>query len=172
MNGYLRRCALGIFLAGLGVCAQARAQEFRAGYVNIERILKEATPAAAAQTRLAQEFSKREKDIADQGAALKSLADKFQIDAPILSSEQRASRQKKVVDLERELQRATRSFQEDLAARKNEELQRVLERANTVVKQIAETENYDVVLQDAVYASSKLDITDKVIKALNAENSK
>jgi outer membrane protein len=85
-----------------------------------------------------------------------------------LSESQRAQRQKQLLDQDRDFQRKRREFQEDLNARKNEELQQVLERANRVVKQVAEAEKYDVVLQEAVYINPRHDITDKVIKALNA----
>jgi outer membrane protein len=82
---------------------------------------------------------------------------------------QRNSRQKSLLEQDRDFQRKRREFQEDLNARKNEELQTVLERANRVVKQVAEAEKYDLVLQEAVYINPKHDITDKVIKALNAQ---
>ena len=110
----------------------------------------------------------REKELVDLGASIKSLADKLERDAPTLSESQRNTRQRQLVDQDREFQRKRREFQEDLNARKNEELQLVLERANKVVKQVAETEKYDLILQDAVYINPKHDITDKVIKALNA----
>ena len=95
------------------------------------------------------------------------MADKFEREAPTLPEGQRASRQKQLVDQDREFQRKRREFQEDLNSRKNEELQQVLERANKVVKLVAEAEKYDLVLQEAVYVNPKHDITDKVIKALN-----
>jgi outer membrane protein len=85
-----------------------------------------------------------------------------------LSDSQRTTRQRQLTDQDREFQRKRREFQEDLNARKNEELQQVLEKANKVVKQIAEAEKYDVILQEAVYISPKHDITDKVIKVINS----
>ena len=103
-----------------------------------------------------------------RATALKAMSDKFEREAPTLSESQRAQRQKQLLDQDRDFQRKRREFQEDLNARKNEELQQVLERANRVVKQVAEAEKYDVVLQEAVYINPKHDITDKVIKALNA----
>ena len=154
-------------LMALGTCAVG-AQEFKIGIVNIDRIFREANSAKAAQAKLEQEFGKREKELGDLGTQLKTLADKFEREAPTLSESQRATRQKQVVDQDRDFQRKRREFQEDLNARKNEELQQVIERANKVVKTVAETEKYDLVLQEAVYASPKHDITDKVIKALNA----
>jgi outer membrane protein len=117
---------------------------------------------------LEQEFAKREKDLVDIGNTLKTASDKLEREAPTLSEAQRNSRQKQLVDQDRDFQRKRREFQEDLNARKNEELQQVLERANKVVKTVAEAEKYDVVLQEAVYINPKLDITEKVIKALNA----
>ena len=164
---YLSRQCL-VFLFGALVLAQAQAQEFRVGFVNTDRIFREANTAKAAQVKLEQEFSRREKELAEQGNALKALSDRFEREAPTLSESQRAQRQKQLLDQDRDFQRKRREFQEDLNARKNEELQQVLERANRVVKQVAEAEKYDVVLQEAVYINPKHDITDKVIKALNA----
>ncbi len=151
------------------ICAPSYAQEtFRVGFVNPDRVLREAQPAKAAQAKLEAEFSKREKDLAGQGDALKSASEKFEREAPTLSEALRVSRQRTLVDQDRDFQRKRREFQEDLNARKNEELQQVYERANRVVKQVAEAEKYDAILQEAIYINPKHDITDKVIKALNA----
>jgi outer membrane protein len=161
-------CITALMLGVAALTAQVQAQEFRIGFVNTDRIFKEATSAKAAQTKLEQEFSKREKELVDLGAALKNFNDKLEREGPTLSDSQRATRQKQLVDQDRDFQRKRREFQEDLNARKNEELQLVLERANRVVKQVAEAEKYDLVIQEAVYISPKHDITEKVIKALNA----
>ena len=168
MNKFLRQCGAGIFMGVMLVSMQAQAQEFRIGFVSTDRIFKEANTAKAAQAKLEQEFSKREKELVDQGATLKSMADKFEREAPTLSESQRSIRQKQLIEQDRDFQRKRREFQEDLNSRKNEELQQVLERANKVVKQVAESEKYDLVLQEAVYVNTKHDITDKVIKVLNS----
>lgn len=172
MNQLFRRCGVGILLGTLLVSAQVQAQEFRIGFVSTDRIFKEAGTAKSAQAKLEQEFSKREKELVEQGATLKSMADKFEREALTLPEGQRASRQKVLVDQDRDFQRKRREFQEDLNARKNEELQQVLERANKVVKQVAEAEKYDLILQEAVYVNPKHDITDKVIKVLNSAGGK
>jgi outer membrane protein len=150
------------------LAAPVQAQEFRLGFVSLDRIIKEAVPAKAAQAKLEQEFSKREKELQELGNTLKGNAEKLDREAPTLSDSQRATRQKQVVEQDREFQRKRREFQEDLNARRNEELQQVFERANKVVKQVADAEKYDLILQEAVYVNPKHDITDKVIKALNA----
>ena len=106
------------------------------------------------------------------GTTLKTATEKFERDAPTLAESQRSTRQRQLVDQDRDFQRKRREFQEDLNARKNEELGQVLERANKVVKQVAEAEKYDVILQEAVYINPKHDITDKVLKALNAAPAK
>ncbi|MFZ9424662.1 MAG: OmpH family outer membrane protein, partial [Limnohabitans sp.] len=107
------------------------------------------------------------KDLSDAGNALKSAVEKFERDASTLSETQRMTRQKQLVEQDRDFQRKRREFQEDLNNRKNEEFQQVLERANRVVRQVAESEKYDLVLQEAVYINPKHDITEKVIKAIN-----
>jgi len=165
---HLSRQVLLLLFGVLALAAGAQAEDFRVGFVNTDRIFRETNTAKAAQAKLEQEFSKREKELNDQGAGLKNLSDKFEREAPTLSESQRTQRQKQLLDQDRDFQRKRREFQEDLNARKNEELQQVLERANRVVKQVAEAEKYDVVLQEAVYINPKHDITDKVIKALNA----
>ncbi|MDP9993517.1 outer membrane protein [Variovorax boronicumulans] len=168
---HLIRAAVGALLipAFAIVAAPAQAQEtFRIGFVNPDRVLREAQPAKAAQAKLEAEFLKREKDLTSQGDALKTASEKFEREAPTISESQRATRQKALIDQDREFQRRRREFQEDLNARKNEELQQVYERANRVVKQVAEAEKYDAILQEAIYINPKHDITDKVIKALNA----
>jgi outer membrane protein len=159
-----------IFAATLlsALSAVAVAQELKFGYVNSERVLREAVPAKAAQAKLEAEFSKREKDLADQAARLKASADKLDKDGPTLSEAERSRRQRELVDTDRELQRKRREFQEDLTQRKNEELQSVVERANRVIKQIFDSEKYDVILQEVVFAGPRVDITEKVIKLLNA----
>ena len=150
--------------------AGAQAEDLKIGYVNSDRVLRDALPAKAAQAKLESEFSKREKDLADIASRLKSASDKLDKDGPTLAEADRARRQRELVDQDRELQRKRREFQEDLNQRKNEELGAVVERTNKVIKQIFETEKYDLILQEAVFWSPKVDITDKVIKALNAQS--
>ncbi len=158
-----------IALLTVAATGLALADEFRIGYVNTERIFREANSAIAAQAKLQQEFSKREKDLVELGNSLKTGSEKFERDAPTMSESQRVTRQRQIGDQDREFQRKRREFQEDLNARKNEEFQLVLERANKVVRQVAEAEKYDLILQEAVYINPKHDITEKVIKAINAQ---
>ena len=166
MTKFSNKIILGVVVALAGFSASA--QEFKVGVVNLDRIFREASSAKAAQTKLEQEFSKREKELTDLGTQLKTQSDKFEREAPTLAESQRTLRQRQLVDQDRTFQTKRREFQEDLSARKNEELQLVIERANKVVKTLAETEKYDLILQESVYVNPKHDITDKVIKALNA----
>ncbi len=166
MKTFLRQTAA-VFLLGYAAIT-AQAQEVRIGFINTDRIFKEANTAKQAQAKLEQEFSKREKDLNDSGNSLKTAVEKFEREAPTLSESQRVSRQKQLGEQDRDFQRKRREFQEDLNARKNEEFQLVLERANRVIKQVAEAEKYDLVLQEAVYINPKHDITDKVLKVINS----
>jgi outer membrane protein len=145
----------------------AQAQESRVGFVSTERIFREAAPAKAAQAKIEQEFSRRDKEIQDMAARLKSMSEKLDKEAAVLSEPDRMRRQRELADLDKDFQRKQREFREDLNQRRNEELAIVLERTNKVIKQIAEAEKYDIVFQEAVYASPRIDITDKVLKALN-----
>jgi outer membrane protein len=161
-------CLVILAMGFASMASVAAAQEFKIGFINTDRIFRDANSAKTAQAKLEQEFQRREKDLNDQGAQIKAAADKLEKEAPTLAEAQRNSRQKLLTDQDREFQRKRREFQEDLNVRKNEELQLVLERANKVVKQVAESEKYDLVVQDVVYINPKHDITDKVLKVLNA----
>jgi outer membrane protein len=154
---------------GLVGGATAYAQDSsKIGFVNTDRIFKEAAPAKAASAKIEQEFSKRSKEIEDMSARLKSMSDKLDKDAAVLSESDRVKRQRELGDLDKDFQRKQREFREDLNQRRNEELSAVLERSNRVIRQIAESEKYDIVFQEGVYVSPRIDITDKVIKALNS----
>ena len=170
MKQFSRISGLALLLVGSVLFATAQAQEFRLGSVNVDRVMREAVQAKSAQAKLEQEFSRRDKELQEQGSSLKGMAEKFEREAPTLSESQRTARQRQLVDLDRDFQRKRREFQEDLNLRKNEELQQVLDRANRVVRQLADNEKYDLILnaQDIVYVNPRHDITDKVIRALNA----
>lgn len=147
--------------------ANAYSQESKVGFVSTERIFREAAPAKAAQTKIEQEFSRRDKELQEMAGRLKSMSEKLDKEAAVLAETDRIKRQRDLADLDKDFQRKQREFREDLNQRRNEELAIVLERTNKVIKQIAETEKYDIVFQEAVYASPRIDITDKVLKALN-----
>ncbi len=159
--GWLAACALTVAFA------PAVAQEAtKIGFVNTERILRDAGPAKAAQQKLEQEFSKRDKELQDMGARLKALGERLERDSAVMSDADRLRRQREFSDLEKDFQRRQREFREDLNQRRNEELAQVIDKANRVIKQIAEQEKYDIILQEAVFASPRIDITDKVLRAL------
>jgi len=157
----------GLVVVASVMAMSAIAQDFRIGFVNTDRIFREASLAKAAQAKLEQEFLRREKEVQNLAAQLKSASEKFEREAPTLAESQRVVRQRQLITQDQEFQRKQREFQEDLNLRKNEELQAVLERANRAIKQIAEAEKYDLVIQEAVYINPKHDITDKVLSSLN-----
>ncbi len=156
---------LGIALVALALPVLAQ-DGLKLGYVNTERILREAAPAKASQQRLEQEFSKRDKELQEMTARLKTLGEKLDREGTVLSESDRQRRQREFSDLEKDLQRKQREFREDLNQRRNEELASVIEKANRAIRQIADQEKFDFVLQDVVFASPRVDLTDKVLKAL------
>lgn len=160
------RGAVAIIASAL-MLANASAQDMKIGFVSTERVFREAVPAKQATAKIEQEFSKRDKDLQEVAARLKGMSDKLDKEGPVLSESERGRRQRELSDLDKDFQRKQREFREDLNQRRNEELATVLERTNRVIKQIAEAEKYDIVFQEAVYISPRIDITDKVLKALN-----
>jgi len=138
------------------------------GFVNTERILRDAAPAVRAQKKIEAEFKKRDEELARIAEQLKRMQDELDKNAMTMSESQRRTREREFGDLNRDFQRKQREFREDLNQRRNEELAQVVEQANRVIRQIAEQEKFDIIFQDAVFASPRIDITEKVIKALDA----
>jgi outer membrane protein len=156
-----------IFAALLVTGGPALAQTI--GFVSLERILRESPPAKQAQQKLEQEFSQRAQDLSRQAEQLKKMQENLEKNAVTMLESERQKREREFGDANREFQRKQRDFNEELAQERKKEFDAVIERANRAVKQVAEAEKLDLVLQNeqVVWASSRIDITDKVIKALN-----
>ena len=168
MNKLVRIAAAGVLLAETtGAVAQQDAP-LKIGYVSLERIIRESAAAKSAQERIQQEFARRDKDLQEMAARLKQSSEKLERDAAVIAEGDRLRRQRELADLDREFQRKQREFREDINQRRNEELATVIERANRVIRQIAEQERYDVIFQDAVHVSPRIDVTEKVLRALNS----
>jgi outer membrane protein len=148
--------------------APAGAVALKIGFVNTERILRDAKPAQSAQRKIEAEFKKRDDELAKIAEQLKRLQDELDKNSVTMSETQRRNKEREFGELNRDFQRKQREFREDLNQRRNEELAQVVEHANRVIRQIAEQEKYDLVVQDVVYFSPRIDITDRVIKALEA----
>jgi outer membrane protein len=161
----VRKSLLCVALAVLAVLP-AFAQEMRIGFVNADRIMRESAPATRALKKLEKEFEKREQDLTQMGKRLQAMQDNLDKNTVTMQDAERRSREREFNDLNREFQRKKREYSDDRNQRQNEELAGVLDRANKAIRQVAEAEKYDLIVQEAVYFSPRIDITDKVIKAL------
>jgi len=151
----------------LGVAASAAAAaDMKIGFVNTERVFREAAPAKRAQQVLEREFSNRNTELAKLEKQGRDLQTDLERENVTLPEAQRREKERQLADISRDFQRKQREIREDLNLRRNEELARVQERATRVINQIAEQEKFDLIIQEAVFASSRIDITEKVIKAL------
>jgi len=147
--------------------AFAQGGEYKIGFVNTERLFREATPAKRAQQKLEKEFAGRDADIQKLSKQVRDLQVLLEKDGVTMAESDRRNKERDLANMSRDLQRLQREFREDLNLRRNEELAAVQERANKVIQQIAEAEKFDLILQDpVVFASTRIDITEKVIKAL------
>ena len=163
----MKATTLSVLVAAvLGMAAPVAFAESKIGFVNSDRVMREEAPAVRAQQRLEKEFEKRDQELQRLGKELQATQEDLERNGVTMAEADRRTKERTFNDLNRDFQRKQREFREDLNQRRNEELASVLDRANRAVKQIAEAEKYDVILQEAVYASPRIDITDKVIKAL------
>ncbi len=165
MNGNLKSF-IGIALFAL-VAGAAHAADYKIGFVNTERLFREAAPAKRAQQKLEKEFAVRDADLQKLAKQVRDLQAALDKEGATMPEADRRNKERDLANLSRDMQRAQREFREDLNLRRNEELASIQERANKVIQQIAEAEKFDLILQDPiVYASQRIDITEKVIKAL------
>jgi outer membrane protein len=154
-------------LALCGLAHPAAAADLKIGFVNTERVLREAAPAKRAQQKLEKEFAARNAELAKMEKQGRDMQQELERDNVTMTEAARREKERQLADVSRNFQRMQREIREDLNLRRNEELASVQERATRVINQIAEQEKFDLILQEAVFASGKIDITDKVIKALS-----
>ena len=141
----------------------------RIAVVNSEKVFNESNLAKAMQTRLQNEFTKRQNELRDSAQKIQTAAEKLDRDGAVMNEAERVRRQRELADQDRELQRKQREFTEDLNQRTFEERAKIAEKANLVLRQIAEQRKLDVIIQEAAFVTPKADITDDVIKALNSQ---
>ena len=158
-----------LMLAAAAVMASSNlvaAADLKVGFVKLERLFKEAAPAVKAQKKIEKEFAARDQELQKLAKQARDMQVSLEKDGVTMSESERRDKEQELARMNRDLQRMQRELREDLNLRKNEELAAVLERANKVIQQIAESEKFDLILQEAVYISPRIDITDRVIKAL------
>jgi len=160
-------------LAALALClalpAGGALAQGKIGVVQIERIVRDSAPAMRAQKKLEAEFAKREAELGKVADQLKRMQDELEKDGVTMSETQRRNKERDFNELSRDFQRKQREYREDVNQRRNEELSQVIEQANRIIRQIAESEKFDIIFQEAAYANPRIDITDKVIKALDGK---
>ncbi|MBI5792910.1 MAG: OmpH family outer membrane protein [Rhodocyclales bacterium] len=140
--------------------------EGKIGFVNSQKILNDAPQAARAKKKIEKDFEKRDQDLQRIAKQLQGMQENLDKNAVTMAESERRTKEREFGDLNRDFQRKQREFREDLSQRQNEEMAAIFERVNKIIKQIAETEKYDIIFQEAVYANPRIDITDRVIKAL------
>lgn len=141
--------------------------EFKLGFVNGQRVVNESPQAKKAKQKIEKEFEKRDQELQKLSKQLQSMQEGMEKNAVTMADSERRNREREFNDLNRDFQRKQRDFREELNLRQNEEMAAIFERANKIIRQIAEAEKYDLIVQEAVYFSPRIDITDKVIKALS-----
>lgn len=156
-----------LLVCGLLGLSTVFAADPKIGWINIERIFREAGPAQKATKKLEKEFDKRQSDIQKLGKDMADRQSDLDKNGMTMSESDRARKERELANMNRDFQRMQREFREDLNTRRNEEFASIQERANKVIREIAESEKYDLILSDAIYASPRIDITDKVLKALS-----
>lgn len=142
-------------------------EPLKVGYVNTQRIFRDAPTAVKAAKKIEAEFSKRDQDLQALAKQVQTLQESLEKNAVTMPDTERRAKEKDLNEQSREFQRRQREFREDLNLRQNEENAAIIEKANKAIKQLAETEKYDLIVQDVVWVSPKLDVTDKIIKALS-----
>jgi outer membrane protein len=166
---YSTLTAVGLAFALLSVSGTVGAAELKVGFIDAERINRESAPAELASKRLEKEFAPRAQDLQRRETQIKNLQGQLEKESMTMSESDRRGKEQELQRLSIDFQRLQREYREDLNLRRNQELQTLFERANRVIKQIAEAEKFDLIVQEAVYRSPRIDITDRVLKVLASE---
>lgn len=157
---------IAVALIGVAVMGAAAAADMKIGFVDVERISRESAPAERASKQLEKEFAPRQQELRRREAHIKELKGQLDREAMTMAETDRRAREQELARATVEYQRMQREFREDLTIRRNQEIQGLMERANRVIRKIAEAGKFDLIIQDAVYRDPRIDITDQVLKAL------
>jgi outer membrane protein len=166
MESIVKRLSFLVLSALVLVAPMLQAADLKIGFVQTERIFREAAPAQKSQRKLEKEFAERDASLQKMAKQTQDLQNQLTKDGATMSESERSRKERDLASMNRDFQRLQREFREDLNTRRNEELAAVQERANKVIKELAEAEKFDLILQDAIYAGPKIDITERVLKAL------
>ena len=153
-------------LLACAVMGAAGAADVKIGFVDVERISRESAPAERASKQLEKEFAPRQQELQRREVQIKELQGQLEREAMTMAESDRRGKEQELARANVEFQRMQREFREDLTIRRNQEIQGLMERANRVIRKIAEAERFDLIVQDAVYRDPRIDITDRVLKAL------
>jgi outer membrane protein len=160
-----------LFMCALVATSVMATEPGRVGFVNADRVMRESAPALRVQKKIEKEFEKRDQELQRVAKQLQGMQDNLEKNSVTMAEPDRRAREREFNDLNRDFQRRRREYLEDRNQRQNEEMAGVLDRANKAIKQVAETEKFDLIVQEAVYFNPRIDITDKVIKALTDTSS-
>ncbi len=162
----MNKILIPILAAACLIAAVPARAEVKIGFVNSQRVLNDAPQATKAKKKIEKEFEKRDQDLQKVAKQLQTMQEALEKNSVTMAESDRHNKEREFNDLNRDFQRKQREFREDLNLRQNEEMAAIFERVNKVIKSIAESDKYDIILQEAVYASPRIDLTDRVIKAL------
>jgi len=156
-----------VTLAVAMLAVPAAAADIKIGFVDVERIRRESAPAERASKQLEKEFAPRAQELQRREGQIKTLQGQLEKDGMTMGESDRRAKEQELSRISMDYQRMQREYREDLNMRRNQELATLFERADKVIKQIADAEKYDLIIQEAVYRSPRIDITDRVLKALS-----
>jgi len=162
----LKKASIFVLALSLSLVALPALAQIKLGFVNGQKVINESPQAAKAKKKIEKEFEKRDQDLQRLGKQLQVLQESVEKNAVTMAETDRRNKEREFNEKNIEFQRKQREFREDLNLRQNEEMSGIYERVNKAIKQVAEAEKYDLILQEAVYIHPKFDITEKVIKAL------
>lgn len=157
---------IAVVLAAVAAMGGAAAADMKIGFVDVERISRESAPAERASKQLEKEFAPRQQELQRRETQIKELKGQLDREAMTMGESDRRAKEQELARASVEFQRMQREFREDLTIRRNQEIQGLMERANRVIRKIAEAGKFDLIIQDAVYRNPRIDITDQVLKAL------
>jgi outer membrane protein len=142
------------------------AQNLKIGVINVGRLLEQSPQSETVTKQLQDEFGPRQRELAASEQRLRTQQETFNRDAPVMGEDERLNLERQIRDAQRDLQRAQNEYLEDLNLRRNEEVGKLQREVLLKVQEYARAQKYDLVLADAIFVSTAVDITDAVLAVL------
>ena len=163
---FLKRISTAVLITAVVLPAVSAQSVTRIGFVDPVRLIEQAPQGAKALESLEDEFQTREEELKNLHDRVQTMEADLEKNILVMDATDAQTRQREIENLKRRLARSQQEAREDYNLRRNEELAKLQTLVRQVIVDLARDQGFDLVVEQAVYVSDTVDITEQVLEVL------